>query len=319
MSRTLDFVLVGCGSIARMHARLLRKLPGVRLHFASRDADKARDYARRFGGGRAFGSYAEAYRADGIDAAVILTPPAQHRAGTLGALAGGKAVVVEKPAFPEVRTFQEIREASQAAGRPVFVAENYFYKPLTDRLRRVLEGGLVGDPLFLQVNAVKRQRATGWRADSGAVGGGGLLEGGIHWINFMASLGLHVEEVSGFPVGGGGGEAAEDSAVVIFRYAGGAVGTLAFSWEVPSALHGVRMSTIFGREGTVRFESNGLFVVVTGKRTRAYLPGFFDLAGYRAMWSDFVDALRSDRAARMTLEMAERDVRIVQRVYDSNP
>ena len=39
---------------------------------------------------------------------------------------------------------------------------------------------------------------------------------------------------------------------VVFRYAGGAVGTLAQSWEIPSSLKGVRLSRVFGfvRTGT---------------------------------------------------------------------
>ena len=37
------------------------------------------------------------------------------------------------------------------------------------------------------------------------------------------------------------------------------------------------------------FESNGLFVLVTGSRPRLILPGFADISGYRAMFRDFLD------------------------------
>jgi hypothetical protein len=33
------------------------------------------------------------------------------------------------------------------------------------------------------------------------------------------------------------------------------------------------------------------------------------------MWRDFLDALRSGRAPRMTLDLAERDLRLVEAVH----
>ena len=59
--------------------------------------------------------------------------------------------------------------------RRVLVAENYYYKPLARTLRRLLADGAIGDPLFLHVNALKRQVASGWRTDPALSGGGALF------------------------------------------------------------------------------------------------------------------------------------------------
>ena len=103
--------------------------------------------------------------------------------------------------------------------------------------------------------------------------------------------------------------------LVTIDYASGAIGTLAYSWEVPATARGLRLSKIYGRAGSITFETNGLWVFAHGARTRLYIPGLRDLAGYRAMWADFVAAWRDDRDAAMTLDHARRDLELVEQAY----
>ena len=84
-----------------------------------------------------------------------------------------------------------------------------------------------------------------------------------------------------------------------------------------SPLRGIRISKLHGREGSVTFESNGIFVFASGSRTRLTFPGFRDLAGYRAMFTDFLAAIRTGRDPLMTLDIAEQDVRLVRDIYRS--
>lgn len=315
----LDLAFLGCGSATDMHSRTLSRVdPEVRLHYASRDSARAAAFRDRHRGAGAFGSYREAVEADGVDTLLVATPPALHLEWTLRALEAGKDVIVEKPAFPRPEDFRSVRRAASDAGRRVLVAENYFYKPLRRRLARVLSEGLVGEPLLLQVNAIKRQEVRGWRGDPALAGGGALLEGGVHWISFMAELGMEPARICGHRAGGAGrpGEGAgPETVVVVVEYAGGAVGTLSYSWEVPSPLKGARISKLYGRKGSVTFESNGGFVFVHGRRIRFWVPGPLDFGGYKAMFRDFLDALRTGREPEMTLAMAERDVRLVWEAY----
>lgn len=313
----LELAFLGCGEAAAMHRRALSRVGGVNLHFASQDEEKAAALRDEHGSGRAFGSYEDALRDPHVEAVMVTTPPALHLELTLQALDSGKDVIVEKPAFLRVRDFEEVRGAMADTGRRALVAENYFYKPLRERLHWILEQRLVGDPLFVEVNAVKTQEARGWRSDPDLAGGGALFEGGIHWINFMSNLGLRVDGVAGHRVGRRAGP--ERSALVVLEYAGGAVGALSYSWEVPSPLRGLRISKIYGTDGSVRFESNGAFVLLHGTRTRLYCPRPLDISGFRAMFTDLVRALRTGDRPGMTLEMAERDVRLVRRAYDDFP
>lgn len=269
-------------------------------------------FAKRHGGGYC-GSYEEALADPKVDAVLIATPPASHLELTCAALSAGKHVIVEKPAFLKSSDVQIVREAQSAAGRHVLVAENYCYKPLLGRLRQLVEGEAAGEMLFIHLNALKRQTTGDWRDDLGVAGGGALFEGGIHWINFLANLGLTIRSVRGFRPGRQDGP--ERSILVSIEYAEGPVGTLYYSWEVPSLLRGLRLSRIFGRAGSITFETNGLLIVVRGVRKRILFPGFRDISGYRAMFADFIQVLRSGREPRMSLDQAERDLRLVESVY----
>lgn len=312
--RPLTLAFLGCGQAARMHAATLASVaPDVRRVFASRDGARAADFASELDGLRGHGSYRAALEDPEVDAALVLTPPHLHLELTVAALEAGVDVIVEKPAFPRSADFATVREAMEAAGRRVLVAENYHYKPLRETLARLLREGAVGRPLFLHFDAAKDQRTGGWRDDPALAGGGALLEGGIHWISLMADLGMEIEAVEGHRPAPDGG--VERSMLVVLRYEGGAVGTLTYSWEVPAPLRGLRLSRVYGREGALTFETNGLFVFQRGRRLRLRFPGLRDISGYRAMFRDLVDALRTGRAPRMTLEKAERDVRLVETAY----
>jgi predicted dehydrogenase len=302
----MRLVFLGTGAIARAHARRLRRHRDIELAFASREPARADAIARELRA-TAYPSYGAAIAAPEVDIVAVVTPPESHAELALQALAAGKHVVLEKPAVLRAADAAEVAAAAARAGRRVFVAENYHYKPLLARLRGLLAEGVIGDVLFVHINAIKHQTTPGWRGAHGA-----LYEGGVHWIDFMTKL-AEVRDVRGHAPGPRG--AVERSMLVTVDYASGAIGTLAYSWEVPSTARGLRLSKIYGRAGAITFETNGLWVLCHGTRTRLYIPGLRDLAGYRAMWADFVRAWRDGSDAAMTLEHARRDLELVEQAY----
>lgn len=322
----LKLAFLGCGNATRMHSKTIARVArNVQTSYASRNLEKASEFCSRFGGTRAFGSYQAPIDDPDIQVVLVATPPSLHLELTLNALEAGKDVIVEKPAYLRVEDFATVREAMARSGGRVLVAENYFYKPLRFHLVKLLQDGIIGDPLFVHVNAVKRQVPEGWRSELDQAGGGGLFEGGIHWINFMANLGTEVRSVTGFAAGrtvprtaDAPAPSAEESLHIVLEYANGAVGSLVYSWEVPSPINGVHISKIYGRKGSITFESNGIFVFSRGTRTRMSFPGIRDLAGYGAMFTDFITALRTGKEPGMTLDMAEQDVRLVKQIYTSS-
>jgi predicted dehydrogenase len=309
----LNIVFLGCGAVTASHTLTLRRIgANARLFFASRDRARAREYERRLGGAGSYSSY-EAALADGlIDVAVVATPPSLHIPLALEALRSDKDVIVEKPVALRAEDCALLEAASERAGRRVLVAENYSYKPLTVTLRNLLRSGAVGDLRLVQLNALKCQSSDGWRADEASCGGGALFEGGVHWLHLLASIGPPVLSVRGF---GLGSRDAERSMVVVAEYEGGAVATLAHSWETRAVLRGLALSRIYGSEGSIAFESNGLLTLSWGRRKRLIPCLTRDVGGHGAMFTDFLGALRNGTEPRMTLDQARRDLQLVEQAY----
>ena len=313
-TKQLGIAFLGCGAVTRAHTRTLRAIDrDVRLFYASREASRADDLNARCHGAGAFGSYAAALEDSRVDAVLVAMPPAFHLEWTLRSLGAGKHVIVEKPPFPRAADFTGVEKAAQTAARHVFVAENYYYKPVLRELRVLLREGSIGEPRFLDVKALKTQRTESWRDDPTLAGGGALYEGGIHWIALLAGMGLDVASIHGFRPGRGRG--LDREMLVVVRYTEGAVAVLFFSWAVPSTLKGVRLSHIYGTEGTITFESNGLFILARGKHTRLRFPGVRDLTGTRAMFRDFLAVMRNGGTPQYTTALARRDLELVEAAY----
>lgn len=319
----LHIAFLGCGFITRVHSRHLRHLrPDIVCSYASRDAGRADAYRQRYGGRTSYPDYTQALADPKVEAVVIAVPPRFHLDLTLQALAAGKHVLVEKPAYPRTADYETVLAAKGRSGRVVLVGENDHYKPLAACLRRLLKEGAIGDMVFGHFTTLvkKFKSVDDWRNDETMAGGDAFFEEGIHWLHLAASLGPRIVRIEGFrpAPSTGGADSRVKSMMVAFEYDNGAVGSLYYSREVPSLLQGLRLSKLLGREGIITFESNGFFVLVRGRGLpRVIFPGFRDLRGYRAMYRDFHRSIREERAPQMSLELALDDQRLMDRIYAS--
>jgi len=260
--QSLHIAFLGCGFITRVHSRHLRRLRSeIVCSYASRDRDKAEQFRRRYNGQRTYASYDEAIGDPGVDAVVVAVPPRFHLELTLRALAAGKHVLVEKPAFPRLADYETVAEAKTRARKVVLVGENDHYKPLAVCLRDLLKRGVIGEMVFGHFTTLVRKfkSADDWRNDESMAGGDAFFEEGIHWLHLAGSLGPRIVNAHGYrpaPVREGP-DTRVKSMMVAFEYDNGAVGSLYYSREVPSLLRGLRLSKLFGRKGVISFESNG--------------------------------------------------------------
>ncbi|MGE3508564.1 MAG: Gfo/Idh/MocA family protein [Vicinamibacterales bacterium] len=321
MAESLRIAFLGCGFITRVHSRSIKALePRITRAYASRERVRSEEFCRQLGGIRSYGDYLSAIEDPAIDAVVVAVPPRFHLDLTLRALAAGKHVLVEKPAFPRLEDFARVIDARDRAGRVVIVGENDHYKPMAVALRRVLAEGAIGELVFAHFATIARRLKTAddWRNDEAMAGGDAFFEEGIHWLHIAGSLGPRIVQIHGYrpTPSRQGPDRRVKSMMVSFRYDNGGVGSLYYSREVPSLLRGLRLSKLFGRAGIITFESNGLFIMVRGKGgPRVMWPGFSDIRGYRAMYRDFAGAIREGRQPEMSLERAMEDQRLMEQVY----
>ncbi len=319
----LRLAFLGCGFITRVHSRHLQGFKTrIVCSYASRDRARADAYRARYGGAASYDDYAAAIDDPSVDAVVVAVPPRFHLDLTLKALAAGKHVLVEKPAFPRLEDFRTAIDARTRANRVVLVGENDHYKPLAVVLRKLVAEGAIGEMVFAHFTTIaeRLKGADDWRNDESMAGGDAFFEEGIHWLHIAGSLGPRIVAIDGYrpSVSREGPDTRAKSMMVAFRYDNQAVGSLYYSREIPSLFKGLRLSKLYGRRGIITFESNGLFVLARGSGVpRLILPGFRDIRGYQAMYRDFHAAITEGRAPEMSLERAMDDHRLMEDVYSS--
>src|SRR5688500_6373672 len=323
MPEPLRIAFLGCGFITRVHSRNLRRFKSeIVCGYASRDKAKAAAFCGEYRGTGSYSDYADAINDPNVDAVVIAVPPRFHLNLTLQALAAGKHVLVEKPAYLTMGDYEVVRAARDRAKRVVLVGENDHYKPLAITLRRLLSDDAIGEMVFGHFSSIVKRLKTAddWRNDESMAGGDAFFEEGIHWLHLAASLGPKITTIRGFrpAPSAEGPDKRVKSMLASFSYDNGAVGSLYYSREIPSMLKGLRLSKLMGRKGVITFESNGVVMLVRGQGLpRIIFPGFRDIRGYQAMYRDFRESIQAGRQPEMSLERAIEDQRLMDQVYAS--
>ncbi len=314
---TLTLAFLGCGNIVKAHTKSIAWADkNINLAFASRTLKKAEEYKQIYKGTEAYGSYEEAIAAPSVDIIFITTPPKFHYDLAKKAIQAGKHVIVEKPPFFKSTDISELGPLADTAGIQLLVAENYYYKPMRYRIHELLNSGVIGKPLFINISATKKQKSKNdWREEQELTGYGALFEGGIHWINFINNIGLSINRVQGFrPIKEG---TLEKSMQVTASTDEGTIINLLYSWEVDTMFFGLRLSRIYGTEGSITFESNGISVFTRGRKKKLGFPQLTKITGFKPMFKDFFVSLRAGKQPQFTYQMAQRDLELIEEAYAS--
>ena len=195
-----NVAILGAGNIARKMAETLRLMKargdGVELYaVASRDGERAEVFARKEGFAKAYGSYEEMLRDDGVDLVYIATPHSHHGEQIEQCVDHGRAVLCEK-AFTATAAQAE-RALERAKEKGVLVTEAIWtrYVPMRGILDELLASGAIGAPRVLTANL----GYTIWekeRIRRPELAGGALLDVGVYVLNFAAmTFGTAVERM----------------------------------------------------------------------------------------------------------------------------
>ena len=312
-NRDIRLTFLGCGNITKKHARLVKKLgSNVSTGFASRSSNKSETYRKSLNGEKAYASYEDAIMDEWADIIMICTPPKYHFDLAKQALLAGKHIIIEKPPLFKSSDFDLLAKIAEPNGLQILVAENYFYRPMRTKLTEILHSGVIGDVKFIHISAVKEQIIDDWRGDQDEVGFGALFEGGIHWISIMNNLGFDTKKARGFLPAG---EPDLEKSIQATLESDGPVINLIYSWDVNSVFKGLRISRIFGTKGSVRFESNGLFTFVRGKKWKLSFFSPSKMTGFKLMFDDFFESLVEGKPAQYHMALAKKDLMTVERIY----
>lgn len=282
--------------------------PGWRLGAASRDLDRARVFQKRFNLAAAFGSYAEAIASD-FSTLVVGVPPRHHFDLVQEGLKAGKNLLIEKPIFNSLAEFKILWPILKKHAGVVMVAENQWFDPFHLKLKKILQTGRMGRPLFIDLIRLGVQKRSGWRADPQEMTLGSLHEGGVHWIRRLLDLAGAVETLQAE------GPSLDDVTVTA-RHASGLTSRLRHSWTAPRKTFR-DLSKIRLEKGTIRFEGRGMFGWTSGNGWKLLPPALNDPGGFKAMWRHFIDCIENEKKPALTLEDIFLDFAYLDAAYRS--
>ena len=183
----------------------LKVIPGLQhaarcevVALGSRDGERGRDWAARFGIPRVHDSY-EALLADpDVDAVYIPLPNHLHAAWTIAAAQAGKHVLCEKPLALTVAEAGPMLEACDSAGVVLMEAFMYRHHPSWLAVRDLIAAGRIGELRAIQSWFSFYNDDPANIRNVRAYGGGALYDIGCYCINLSRMLmGEEPSRVSG--------------------------------------------------------------------------------------------------------------------------
>jgi predicted dehydrogenase len=185
MTDTVRWGILGTGGIAATFAGDLPRVEGAELAaVGSRSVASAESFAREHGFARAHGSWAGLAADPEVDVIYVATPHAFHLPAALACLAGGKAVLVEKPMTLDLAGAAQL--VQEARGRGLFLMEAMWMRcnPAVRKLVELLAAGTIGEITTVHADfGLQGPFEPSHRLLDPALGGGALLDLGVYPVN----------------------------------------------------------------------------------------------------------------------------------------
>ncbi|SBT52185.1 Gfo/Idh/MocA family protein [Micromonospora narathiwatensis] len=189
-TRKTRWGILSTGWIAGRFAEDLRLVPGAELvAVGSRTRESAELFAARHDVPRAYASWAELAADPDLDVIYVATPHAAHHEATLACLAGGKAVLVEKPCTLDLATSTELVETARARG--LFLMEAMWMRtnPIILRVVELIAEGAIGEVTHVRADfGVAGPFPPEHRMRARTLGGGALLDLGVYPVSLAHLL-----------------------------------------------------------------------------------------------------------------------------------
>jgi predicted dehydrogenase len=260
----IKFAVIGFGHIGRRHATIIHEFPNAEL-VAIVDVDAALTKHELFIPGIPFFNSIDELIASNIpcDVFSICTPNGLHAPYTSKALDNGKHVVVEKPmGLTRYECENMIFKALQKS-KQVFVVKQNRYSPPVAWLKKIVDDGIIGDTLHVQLDCYWNRDDRYYRAKAPGVPEGWKgtkdLDGGVlftqfsHFIDIMHWVFGDIKNIQARTQNFAHQHSTQfaDSGNAIFEFIEGGTGVLNFStavWDknLESSI------TVIGSKGSVK-------------------------------------------------------------------
>jgi predicted dehydrogenase len=333
----IGFGIIGCGMIAKFHAKAIADLRGARLRGCYDTVREAADKFASDHGCRAYYDLDDLLADKDIQIVTICTPSGAHMEPAVRAAEAGKHVIVEKPLEVTLARCDRIIAACDKAGVLLATIFPSRFHAASQLIKQAIEqqrfGRLtLGDAYVKWYRSQQYYDSGAWRGTWKLDGGGALMNQGIHSVDLLLWFMGPVAEVSARTATLAHERIeVEDVAVAALQFANGALGTIEASTATyPGFLKRIE---IHGSEGTAVLEEEDLktweFARTTARdktirekmahRTQtgggAADPAAIGHHGHRDLFKNFLQALQSGTKPLVDGHEGRRSVETILAIY----
>jgi UDP-N-acetyl-2-amino-2-deoxyglucuronate dehydrogenase len=328
---TTHIGIIGGGNISDTHARAARAIPSVKVSAVYGANSQKVDRLAREHDAQPYSDFKAFLAHRPMEVVLIGSPSGCHAEEGIAAANHGLHILTEKPLDITTKRCEALIEATQKANVKLGVFFQDRTKPDIQRLKQWVDHGVIGKPLLIEAR-VKWYRppeyysGSKWRGVLALDGGGALMNQGVHTVDTLlwlfgdpirvqarAATLLHSIE-------------AEDTAVAILEFAGGA---LCMLHSTTAAYPGYpRRIEITGTHGTVILEHDRIIAADLREAPANLLTNsagdtnqsassavVSDVSGHKAILEDFLLAIDRNTAPLCDGKEGRRSIALVEQIY----
>jgi predicted dehydrogenase len=185
---TVGVGVIGTGFVASMHLAALTRLPGVRLvGVADVDASRARAAVHGVADARWTASVSDLLAWPDVDGCIVCTPNDTHVDIGLQIAQAGKHLLMEKPLAITLEGADSLVQAFDARHLVLMGAHTHRFYEYARVIKRALDSGEVGRPVYARVALLGGWIWPDWRAwvIDPRRSGGHVLHNGVHLLDLV--------------------------------------------------------------------------------------------------------------------------------------
>ncbi len=260
--KILQWGFIGCGEVTELKSGpAFSEVEGSTVvAVMSRHEKNARSYAERHGISKWYTDAQELIDDPDVNAVYVATPPSSHATFAIMAMKAGKPVYVEKPLAATYEDCARVNRVSEETGVPCFVAYYRRYLPYFQKVKDIVDNGVIGKTIHVQIRFAvpPREEDFGkdgqlpWRLQPDIAGGGYFYDLAPHQFDFLQQIYGVITEARGIQANRGGYYEAEDSVCACFEFESGIPGSGSWCFVAHESAREDRID-IIGDKGSVSF------------------------------------------------------------------
>ena len=230
----VKLAVLGAGLIGKRHIDHVLNEDCAELMAVVDPTDMGRELAAAKGA-HWYPSFAAMLRLERPEGVIIATPNQVHVANGLEAIAAGVPALVEKPLADSVAEAESLVQAAEKAGVPLMTGHHRRHNPLVQTAKKAIGDGRLGHIVAVHgtfwLYKPDDYFDVPWRREKGA---GPVFLNLIHDVDLFRYLCGDVVEVQAMESNALRGNAVEETAVILLRFASGVLGSVNVSDKIVS-------------------------------------------------------------------------------------